>query len=66
MSLFCLRNCDKASGQEPGSGEEKVGPDHPGRSKLVESWDVLGKVLKDFREESNIQGYCVLWDSVNS
>lgn len=43
LSLFCLRNCDKASGQEPGSREEKVGPDHPGRSKLVESWDVLGQ-----------------------
>lgn len=43
LSLFCLRNCDKASGQEPGSREEKVAPDHPGRSKLVESWDVLGQ-----------------------
>ena len=36
LSLFCLKNSDKACGQEPGSGEE-VGPDHSGCSKLVKS-----------------------------
>lgn len=39
--LSLSENCDKVDRQEPVSREEKVGPDRPEHSRLLESWDAL-------------------------